>query len=278
MVTENPAFKHAEATLVDLKNFSDMMSMSTSPQDGRSGVSPPVAMGVPPGMPHPMFPSHPSINPMVMFPNPAHFAMSQMMTPHTQIDFLHPKSVTFECCLPNCEKTFTKTRHLYKHLKHDHHTKFICPYCEKKSNCMANFVSHCRTHTNEKPWPCPLPTCTYRGRNKNHSKCHVIQNHGVEILQNFESFFMQDRLSVSSNRKRAAGKAFGAPKSLMKRQRMHPFLTHMPGQVPPMANLPPMVASRAMNMQDPAAVALAQMTHQQAQQSPVIVPHSAILR
>lgn len=245
--------------------------MSTSP-DG-ANVSPPVhsmpqmpqmhsqmpQMGQMPQMhPQMMFGQH--MNPMAMFAsNPAHFAMSPMMN-HSVIDFMHPKTVTFECCLPNCDKKFTKTRHLYKHLKTEHHTKFDCPYCGKKSNCMANFVSHCRTHTNEKPWPCPLPSCTYRGRNKNHSKCHVIQNHGVEILQNFESFFMQDRLSATTGRKRNGAKLFGAPKSLMKRQKLNPYQMGM-GQMP---SLPPMVAPSVMpqTMAEPVKMEMAPMTPQ----------------
>jgi len=71
---------------------------------------------------------------------------------------------------------------------------------------------HVRLHTNEKPWCCPLPSCEYRGRTKNHSKSHVIQNHGTKYFHQYKRFFLQDRCRKNHNQTNP----FTIPKSLFK--------------------------------------------------------------
>lgn len=166
----------------------------------RSKRTPPMMF---PGMHMPMM--FPPMNPMLMPKLPNFVGAS--MTP----DSAPSKTVVLQCPFPECKLVWHKTKDLYKHLREHHKTDFSCPYCEKQSTCMSNFVCHVRLHTNEKPWVCPLPDCEYRGRTKNHAKSHVIQNHGIKYFHQHEKFFLQDRC-----RKRNET-PFTIPRSLFKR-------------------------------------------------------------
>merc|ERR550537_833104 len=159
-----------------------------------------------PGMPMPMM--FPHMIPMLM-PKLTNFGPPSMTTP----DATPAKTVVLQCPFPECKLVWHKTKDLYKHLREYHKTDFSCPYCDKQSTCMSNFVCHVRLHTNEKPWVCPLPDCEYRGRTKNHAKSHVIQNHGIKFFHQYERFFLQDRCRKSQ----AQSNPFSIPKSLFKR-------------------------------------------------------------
>lgn len=185
---------------------------------------------MPPGMPHMHFPN---------MGNPFAFHMMQpqmvMEQPTLPSRIQGTKLVLFDCSYPDCPERFFKSRKLYEHLRNKHKTDFKCPHCKKQNACMANFVSHVRIHTNEKPWICPVDSCKYRGRTKNHAKCHVIQNHGIQTLEIFDCFFMQDRTENSINLKRKL--PMSIPRSLLKRTKFNPSTQHLPM---PNMSLPPM--------------------------------------
>jgi len=158
------------------------------------------------------------------------------------------KPVIFDCPYPDCCQKFYKTKTLYEHLRTLHRTDFKCPYCNKQNACMANFVSHCRIHSKEKPWCCPVGSCEYRGRTKNHAKCHVIQNHGIQILEQHDAFFMQDRTANSIKLKRKAPRNIA--KSLLKRKKLngHGQMGLRPPFDPMMARFRPPQLITHMNM------------------------------
>lgn len=163
-------------------------------------------------------------NPFAFHMMQPQIAMEPPTLPPTRVP--GTKLVLFNCSYPECQERFFKSRKLYEHLRNKHKTDFKCPHCKKQNACMANFVSHVRIHTNEKPWICPVDSCKYRGRTKNHAKCHVIQNHGIQTLEIFDCFFMQDRTENSINLKRKL--PMSIPRSLLKRTKFNPSSQHLP--------------------------------------------------
>lgn len=186
-------------------------------------------MMFPPQMPFPMMP-FPPMNPGMLLPKLNTVNGRQQMP-----DSSPAKAVVLKCPFPECKLVWHKTKDLYKHLRDTHETDFTCPYCEKQSTCMSNFVCHVRLHTNEKPWVCPVADCDYRGRTKNHAKSHVIQNHGIKYFHKHEKFFLQDRCRKRND------SPFTIPKSLFKRSASslaNSILAGMPGMLPAMKKFP----------------------------------------
>jgi len=201
LMPPNPMF-------MGMPSMPPMMSMGnplkgTPPKSRHSRRTPPMMFPGPMGMP--MMQMFPPMNPMMMQKMP-NFGSSSAAS-----DTTPAKRVVLQCPFPDCKLVWHKTKDLYKHLREHHKTDFSCPYCEKQSTCMSNFVCHVRLHTNEKPWVCPLPDCEYRGRTKNHAKSHVIQNHGIKYFHQHEKFFLQDRCRKRND------SPFTIPRSLFKR-------------------------------------------------------------
>lgn len=185
-------------------------SMQMAPSPMMQPTPPHMAPGIMPPMqmPNPMH----QMNPFMM--NPMMFGNMMKQSPPLPKLEQPSKTVSLQCPIPDCKTVWNKTKSLYRHLREDHNTDFKCPHCDKQSTCMSNFVCHVRLHTNEKPWVCPIPGCEYRGRTKNHSKSHVIQNHGIKYFHQHENFFLQDRSKKPSSLEH---NPFTIPKSLFKR-------------------------------------------------------------
>lgn len=54
-----------------------------------------------------------------------------------------------------CERSFTKTSSLMKHIRYSHsYEKHICEYCRKVFKTSWNLRNHIRIHTDERPFGC----------------------------------------------------------------------------------------------------------------------------
>ena len=51
--------------------------------------------------------------------------------------------------------------------------EYACPYCDKKTIMNSHMEEHIRTHTGEKPFPCPNEYCSYAAAQKSSLKKHV---------------------------------------------------------------------------------------------------------
>lgn len=55
----------------------------------------------------------------------------------------------------------------------------FCNVCQRSFNHKGNFLKHYRTHTGEKPFPCPK--CPYKATQKAHLSTHILARHGDSI-------------------------------------------------------------------------------------------------
>eukprot|EP01051_Picozoa_sp_SAG22_P029239 SAG22_NODE_10737_length_518_cov_1.105012_1_plen_160_part_01 len=49
-----------------------------------------------------------------------------------------------------------------------------CPHCAFMAPSIGHLGRHMRTHTGERPFPCPHPGCNYRGIQRAHLKTHLL--------------------------------------------------------------------------------------------------------
>lgn len=103
---------------------------------------------------------------------------TKMRSSVSQYPFLNPKEFTFKCIYPDCKSTFKLTNDLYDHVRLDHSKDLICPRCPDKNTfkCMASLIYHSRTHTQEKPYKCPMPQCKFVTATKGNLKAHLLSN------------------------------------------------------------------------------------------------------
>ena len=51
--------------------------------------------------------------------------------------------------------------------------EYACPFCPKKTIMNSHMEEHIRTHTGEKPFPCPNEYCSYAAAQKSSLKKHI---------------------------------------------------------------------------------------------------------
>jgi len=123
---------------------------------------------------------------------------------------------------PYCPFTAPKTKALYKHIN-EHDKKMVCPTCSKKSTCMGMFVYHCRTHTGEKPYKCPIPGCKFSSAIKCNLKIHLESAlHGDDGARTLRIF--GPVLDMDSHLKNNTPGAFRAKRNRKKKKKQQdPF-------------------------------------------------------
>ena len=59
-------------------------------------------------------------------------------------------------------------------------TIFDCPFCSKIFSFKSHLDRHLRTHTNERPYPCPV--CDHKAKHKNDILRHLASIHpGISV-------------------------------------------------------------------------------------------------
>jgi len=139
-------------------------------------------------------------------------------------------TLCMKCCNADCSLTFSTPKHLSKHMRLDHKMKDTCPYCSKVCTSASGLIHHVRTHTNEKPYFCPVHGCKFRTSTKHILRVHLTGKvHGKEMLMNFAHIFdrpkkrrrITDLPDIIVKRQR---QAYG---SLMRNQQHQEFLMRL---------------------------------------------------
>lgn len=83
------------------------------------------------------------------------------------------------CTWPNCSKTFSKSCHMYRHIRQFHQKSeaIVCSQCDEVLSCMDSLKNHIKTkHSGTKP-RCPVPTCQVELANGNSLRRHMLSVH-----------------------------------------------------------------------------------------------------
>ena len=91
------------------------------------------------------------------------------------VEFRHTQ-LNFQCVVRNCTEIFHLTHDLYDHIRIFHkitEDDMRCEYCGYECKCMATLVYHTRTHTQEKPYVCPIGDCGFATATKGNLKSHL---------------------------------------------------------------------------------------------------------
>ena len=78
----------------------------------------------------------------------------------------------FTCSFPNCDKTYSTSNNLNRHIQsfHQQLKPFPCPICPKRFVAKANLRDHLYIHSGEKPFECP--DCNERFRQSSQLLVH----------------------------------------------------------------------------------------------------------
>ena len=70
----------------------------------------------------------------------------------------------FTCSFPNCDKTYSTSNNLNRHIQsfHQQLKPFPCPICPKRFVAKANLRDHLYIHSGEKPFECPDCNARFR--------------------------------------------------------------------------------------------------------------------
>ncbi|KAK1175176.1 early growth response protein 4-like [Acipenser oxyrinchus oxyrinchus] len=94
-----------------------------------------------------------------------------------------PKEKPFSCPMVNCERRFSRSDELNRHLRiHTGHKPFQCRICLRSFSRSDHLTTHTRTHTGEKPFSCDV--CGKRfarsDERKRHGRVHLKQKEKAE--------------------------------------------------------------------------------------------------
>ncbi|XP_033889895.3 early growth response protein 4-like [Acipenser ruthenus] len=94
-----------------------------------------------------------------------------------------PKEKPFSCPMVNCERRFSRSDELNRHLRiHTGHKPFQCRICLRSFSRSDHLTTHTRTHTGEKPFSCDV--CGRRfarsDERKRHGRVHMKQKEKAE--------------------------------------------------------------------------------------------------
>ncbi len=92
-----------------------------------------------------------------------------------------PRKPPTPCPVEQCDKQFTLSKALKKHLRtHAQETAFSCPYegCQKQFALKKRIRDHMRVHTDDRPFCCPEAGCGKSFKQKSHQRAH-LRNHAA---------------------------------------------------------------------------------------------------
>ncbi|MBN3275627.1 EGR1 protein, partial [Polyodon spathula] len=103
-----------------------------------------------------------------------------------------PKEKPFSCPMVNCERRFSRSDELNRHLRiHTGHKPFQCRICLRSFSRSDHLTTHTRTHTGEKPFSCDV--CGKRfarsDERKRHGRVHLKQKEKAEHKPQFLNAF-----------------------------------------------------------------------------------------
>ncbi|KAJ8407546.1 hypothetical protein AAFF_G00274030 [Aldrovandia affinis] len=94
------------------------------------------------------------------------------------------KEKPFSCPMENCERRFSRSDELNRHIRiHTGHKPFQCRICLRSFSRSDHLTTHTRTHTGEKPFSCDV--CGKRfarsDERKRHGRVHLKQKEKMEL-------------------------------------------------------------------------------------------------
>ncbi|XP_029114969.1 E3 SUMO-protein ligase EGR2 [Scleropages formosus] len=95
-----------------------------------------------------------------------------------------PKEKPFSCPMENCDRRFSRSDELNRHIRiHTGHKPFQCRICLRSFSRSDHLTTHTRTHTGEKPFSCDV--CGKRfarsDERKRHGRVHLKQREKMEL-------------------------------------------------------------------------------------------------
>ncbi|KAM9700005.1 LOW QUALITY PROTEIN: early growth response protein 4 [Menidia menidia] len=96
-----------------------------------------------------------------------------------------PKAKPFTCTVHGCERRFSRSDELNRHVRiHTGQKPFTCAICARSFSRSDHLTTHTRTHTGEKPFSCEV--CGKRfarsDERKRHGRVHVKQQLRAQMM------------------------------------------------------------------------------------------------
>ena len=139
-----------------------------------------------------------TVSEVLTAPNASKPSSSSDISDEDVCGFSHSE-FSFSCIYPKCSFKASLTNDLYTHIRaHDEMSsekpwRIECPHCGIKRTSMSMMVNHVRTHTEERPYKCPLPNCLDAFTTKGILRQHLVsQRHrdsvSLQMLNHILSF------------------------------------------------------------------------------------------